>query len=373
MLAAALLALLAVLPTALADVYCGTTCGNGNGWYTPTGCAACACCAQCPPGAYCRNTDVDGTTDLCPAGSANPDYGGKTLNAACKGCAPGTNASTPGSAVCSPCPANTFINATGEATCTDCAAGTFSGAGALLCCAAGRWSNADSGSCTACAAGSACPPGASAPTQCAAGTFSARLAASCTACDSGLYSSAGAGTCCAAGAWSATGSTKCTNCTAGYYCPPGATARISCPVGAYCPAQAPAAIACPAGTYNYLTGGKGSDACLLCEADHISGAGSAACTLCPAVRVLGAPLLHLAQRAQNLTHATPLRTLAPGKQQGTYSPEGSSKCSVNGGFAFGCAVLGFASVLMFGRLFAPTLFGVSPTAPPEAKPFLPAP
>jgi hypothetical protein len=133
-----LILLLQAQQPAVADVFCGATCKSGQGFYTPPGCAACDCCAPCPPGAWCRNTDANGTTTPCAPGSANPLNGSRNANAcvacgvgqaapqegstACRACAPGRFASYEGAPECALCPQDHVAPSAGASSCTLCPA-----------------------------------------------------------------------------------------------------------------------------------------------------------------------------------------------------------------------------------------------------------
>jgi hypothetical protein len=185
---------------ARADVLCASNggCGKGLGFYAPPGCEACACCAPCPAGAWCRNADPTHNLTECPVGHANPDAG-QHLASACARCAAGSIAPTAGLAACAPCNASLY---------------SVPGAGA--CCPAGALSGAGSTECTPCSPGSACPAGVGLP--CAAGSFSSAAAATaCAACAPGRYSpTQGADAClpCPEDHTSGAGASACTLCAA---------------------------------------------------------------------------------------------------------------------------------------------------------------
>ena len=135
---AALLLILLLQQPAVADVFCGATCKSGQGFYTPPGCASCDCCAPCPPGAWCRNVDANGTTTLCAPGSANPLNGSRSANACvacgvgqaapqagsatCRACVPGRFSAYEGAPECALCPQDHVAPSAGASSCTLCAA-----------------------------------------------------------------------------------------------------------------------------------------------------------------------------------------------------------------------------------------------------------
>ena len=194
----ALLFLLLLAQAAHADVLCGGCAGKGQGYYAPPGCDVCACCAPCPPGAWCRNADPTGNLTECAVGRANPATGQRQASA------------------CAQCPANSIAPAAGLANCSACAPPLYSLPGTGACCPAGALSVAGSTECAACSAGSSCPAGVEVP--CALGSFSAAAGAvACAACAPGRFSpSLGATACqpCPEDHVSGSGASACTLCAA---------------------------------------------------------------------------------------------------------------------------------------------------------------
>ena len=91
--------------------------GCGNGSYT----ASSGLCTVCVAGAYCRSSDANYTSNLCPFGTYNALANQSTVSA-CLPCADGVF-SSPGAGTC--CPVSHW-SAAGTTSCTPCSIGRFS-------------------------------------------------------------------------------------------------------------------------------------------------------------------------------------------------------------------------------------------------------
>ena len=228
-------------------------------------------------------------------------------------CLPGTYAAV-GSSVCTACGSDNQFSGAGASSCTECNGGSYTSGG-----------QADTRTaCNNCPAGSACD-GTSVVTECGAGYYAPAGASQCTECG-------------ADDMWSGPGANDCEQCNPGYYTFGGTeTTRTSCslcPAGNQCTFGDSHKIMCLSGFYAE----EGSLYCFECGADNLySSQLSESCSECPA----GSFTSGGSETTRHDCDTCPAGYACSGNSYisecttGSYSPSGSSGCTLCAAGKFG--------------------------------------